>query len=251
MSLVTFVSGDGTLNDPYTLNNAEQLNEVRYYMSSHFKQVGDIDMSEVSDWIPIGYEEYDRISFSGSYDGGNFKIIGLNMNQPPFDFEWDDVPLGLFCLVDTDYFIKNIKLENINLTGAEATGALTARLFAGDITNCHSSGEIKTEGGGAIGGLVGAVVPQRVPVVNISECSSSVNIEIIFMEWVSNRNYGGLIGQVELDTYNGTSVINIVKCFATGSIRLGEIPSSVSEYSFIENFGGLIGSVIEMEQFDD
>lgn len=247
MSSVTFVSGDGTLNNPYTLNNADQLNEVRSYLSSHFKQVGDIDMSEVSDWVPIGYDEYNTISFSGSYDGGNFKIIRLNMNQPPFDFEWDDVPLGLFYEVNTDYFIKNIKLENINLIGAAATGALIAYLYAGDIVNCHSSGEIKTETGGAVGGLIGAVVPQRVPEVSISECSSSVNIEIIFMEWVSNSNYGGLIGMVELDTYYGSSEINIVKCYATGSIRLGEIPSYVSEYGYMENFGGLIGSVLEME----
>jgi len=246
MSSVTFVTGDGTLNNPYTLNNAEQLNEIRYHLSSHFSQIGDIDMTGVVDWKPIGYNENNPVVFSGSYDGGNFKITGFSMNEPPFDYEWDDVPLGLFYEVDTDYFIKDINFENISLIGAAASGALTAYLNKGNITNCHSSGYIKTEIGGAVGGLIGAIA-SRGSSVNVLECSSSVNIDIITMEWMSSSGYGGLIGIIDTDQYYGLSEINIIKCYATGEIRLSEIPEYISEYSPVENFGGLIGSVAEWE----
>lgn len=204
-------------------------------------------MSDFTDWIPIGYEEA-PYSFTGSYDGGNYKITGLYMEQPPFSFEWDDVPLGLFYSIDTDYFMKNINLENISFHGAVAAGALTVRLTAGEILNCHSSGLITLEPGASVGGLIGIVVPKRRPTLNIIGCSSSVNIEVIFMEWLSSSNFGGLIGMVELLPSDGTSVVNIIKCFATGDVRLRMIPENISEYSHMENFGGLIGYVVEMRE---
>jgi len=68
------------------------------------------------------------------------------------------------------------------------------------------------------------------------------------MEWLSSSNFGGLIGMVELLPSDGTSVVNIIKCFATGDVRLRMIPENISEYSHMENFGGLIGYVVEMRE---
>lgn len=241
-----FLSGDGTLYNPFTFNKGKQLNEIRNFLSSHFKQVADVDMSDFTDWTPIGYENRD--SFAGSYDGGNYKITGLWMEQPPFTFEGDNIPLGLFYLIDTDYFIKDINLKNIDFYGGAAAGALAVILRSGEITNCHSSGLITVEVGASVGGLIGAVVPRRLPTLNIIECSSSVNVEVVYMDWLSSSNFGGLIGMVELIPYDGTSTVNIIKCFATGDVRLRMIPENISEYETMENFGGLIGSVVELEE---
>lgn len=244
-----FLSGDGSLHSPFTLNKGRQLNEVRNFLSCHFKQAADVDMSDFTDWTPIGYEDETIYSFTGSYDGGDYKITGLKMEQPPFDFEWDDIPLGLFCELDTDYFLKNINLENVDFHGGgAAAGALAAHVSAGNIINCHSSGTITMEMGGGAGGLLGSVVPKRVPEVNITECSSSVNIEVIFVEWASSANYGGLIGMIELIPSDGTSAVNIIECFAAGDVRLRMIPENVTEYGYMENFGGLIGYVVELEE---
>ena len=57
-----FLSGDGTLYNPFTLNKGKQLNEVRNFMSYHFKQVSDIDLSDFENWIPLGYDEVLNIS---------------------------------------------------------------------------------------------------------------------------------------------------------------------------------------------
>ena len=40
-----FAGGTGTANDPYQIETAEQLNNVRNYMKSHFVLNRDIDMS--------------------------------------------------------------------------------------------------------------------------------------------------------------------------------------------------------------
>jgi len=136
-----FLSGEGSLYNPFTLNKGKQLDEVRNFLSSHFKQVGDINLSEFVNWIPIGYDEFSTLSFTGSYDGGNFKIIGLKMHQPPFTYEFNDVPLGLFLHFDSIYELKNIKLEGVDIVGAVGVGALVQRVSKGKVLNCSSSGE--------------------------------------------------------------------------------------------------------------
>ena len=50
----TFAHGTGTAADPYQVATADDLNGVRDYLSAHFKQMADIDLSGYANWEPIG-----------------------------------------------------------------------------------------------------------------------------------------------------------------------------------------------------
>ncbi len=239
-----FLSGDGTLYNPFTLNKGKQLNEVRNFMSCHFKQVSDIDLSDFENWMPLGYDEVSTLSFTGSYDGGNFKITGLTMHQPPFTHMFDDVPLGLFYHFYSIYELKNIRLVDVDIIGAVGVGALVEYVTGGSIINCSSSGEIVVEPGGGVGGLIGIIASSELP-VNVEYCSSSVNIYIKFREFVASEAYGGLIGSAEVDPAIPTAAINIFRCFATGNVLLNETYDFFGDYTSMESMGGLIGNVVE------
>ncbi len=48
------VSGKGTLNDPYIVTTAEDVNNIRKNLSAHYKLGNSIDMSSIKDFSPIG-----------------------------------------------------------------------------------------------------------------------------------------------------------------------------------------------------
>ena len=52
-----FAGGNGTAANPYQITTATHLNNVRYYLSSHFILNNDINMkgtAYAANWIPIG-----------------------------------------------------------------------------------------------------------------------------------------------------------------------------------------------------
>lgn len=242
LCLAQFAGGTGTVEDPYQIANAEQLNQVRNYLTSSFIQTADIDLgvapwNEGSGWDPIG--DYDWVdpskSFRGNYDGNGFKISNMYINLS--DGSW----LGLFGSTE-GCMLKNINLINFQIESEEGgIGGLTGisyndtcsninaegsikgysqmglmvGFFEGyNITDCHTKGEITSTGSGYNGGLVGMCNAD-----SIMNCSAEANI--------SSYAYctGGLIGQC-IDSEI------IENCYATANI------SVTGGYSF----GGFIGS---------
>src|SRR5690625_6016543 len=69
---------------PYQVSTIEQLQKIRNYSDKFYKQTNDIDASQTKNWndgrgfLPIGD---DLIQFSGNYDGSNFKITHLTINN--------------------------------------------------------------------------------------------------------------------------------------------------------------------------
>ena len=55
-----FANGSGTEADPYLVETAADLNGVRDYLSAHFKQTADIDLSVYENWEPIGSGDYNQ-----------------------------------------------------------------------------------------------------------------------------------------------------------------------------------------------
>jgi hypothetical protein len=74
-----FAGGQGTANDPFKIENADQLNGIRgEYLDKYFVQIAHIDMGispygSGNGWTPIGGNNTnDR--FMGHYDGGGLKF---------------------------------------------------------------------------------------------------------------------------------------------------------------------------------
>jgi hypothetical protein len=183
LCLAQFAGGTGTYEDPYLIETADQLNTIRNYKTSSFRQIADIDLgvppwNEGSGWDPIGdYIWTDPTkSFRGNYDGGGYKISNMSIKYPT-----GINSAGLFASTE-GCVIKNINLLNFdirayggsfggligysyldNISNVIVEGrlegysdmGLLAHFFEGyNITNCHAKGEIISTGGGWIGGLV-------------------------------------------------------------------------------------------------
>lgn len=158
-------------------------------------QMGDIDISGIENWMPIGtYINETAKPFSGLYNGNGYAVIGLTIKSE------DQSSVGLFGYVakknPTDSpVLVNIHLRNANVYGMIA-GALAGRADDCVIAGCSSSGIV----GGVyrIGGLVGQTGAFTSITRSRSSCSTT-----------SNKTAGGLVG---------ANYRTILGCSASGRI---------------------------------
>lgn len=79
-----FGGGDGTSTNPYLIEDADDLNAIRFKSNMCFKMVNDINLADGKynmgqGWNPIN-------EFSGSFDGNWHKIVNLYINRPTQDY---------------------------------------------------------------------------------------------------------------------------------------------------------------------
>jgi len=240
-----FSGGSGTTADPFQIATAEDLNNIRYYLTSSFIQTADIDLGvapwhEGEGWDPIG--DYDwsnpNLSFRGNYNGNEYKILNMYINRPSESY------LGLYGSTE-GCILKNIRILDFTIiTQGNQLGGITGisyndliiycdtegyiegysdmGLLAGSfegykIDNCHTKGEMIGTAD-RIGGLIGFCVSDTV-----MNCTSEVKIS-----GYSNSDFiGGLLAFCVDSEY-------IENCSANCNI--------ISEGSWI---GGLIGYYLE------
>ena len=189
-----FGGGSGTPEDPYLVEDALDLDAVRNDFTAHYKQTADIDLTGVA-WVPIAP---DTDTFEGSYDGGNFEIQNMTIDQP------GEYGMSLFSQVSGGVF-QNIHLTNVDIDGGNSAAALISWTFGTDspiyVQSCSSSGTVKGTNGDAAG-LIAYF--SGVEVVN---CHSTCTV--IGGEW--DNNAGGLISHL-----GGNAVVE--RCYATGDV---------------------------------
>jgi hypothetical protein len=88
---VSFVGGAGTVDDPYQIATADQLDEVKNHLDVgvYFKLTADIDLVGYN-WQPIGADSNN--GFKGNVEGNGFKIKNLTIDRTTTD------NVGLFGL---------------------------------------------------------------------------------------------------------------------------------------------------------
>ena len=220
----TFAGGSGSADDPYQIANAEQLAAIAEHLNANFVLTQDIDLSGVSDWtavgsfVPLGSEgeaaetpTSDR-AFSGSLDGKGFTIKNLTLNKPTA------VAQGLFGC-ESNAKIKDLKLENVKVSGNIMVGGLVGFAHKGSIDNVDIIGEAS---GNVIssndntssdpkltpnmaGGVAGAGADAE-----IKNCDVSVTVNI-----AAGGQNAGLVG-------GGLEACSVSNCTATGKINAAE-----------------------------
>lgn len=135
--------------------------------------------------------------FTGSYDGGGYKISHLVINSVEL------LSAGLFGNVGEDAELKNINLTEVNIVtwSSGYVGALAA-YNEGTIENCSVSGIISCPGYSVVGGIAGSNSGM------IKNCSTSGIIE--------GGEYCTVSG---ISGHNGGTIEN---CSASGVITGGE-----------------------------
>lgn len=227
-----FDGGDGTPDNPYLISKAGQLFAVRYYLTSHFMQVADIDLgvapwNQGSGWNPIGTS---ATPFRGTYNGDGFTISNLTINRSSQYY------VGLFGYTNSAQF-SNMVINQASILGYGSVGIIAGYAQAGGLivaNRCHVEGNVSGILG--VGGLFGNVINGT-----ISTSSSYANV-------TGNNQQGGLVGNYQ----HGT----IRDCYTRGSVNgaisgglIGQLNNITIENSYsatqitgINSLGGLVGS---------
>ena len=102
-------------------------------------------MSMVTDFTGIG--KTNSKSFKGTYDGGNCTVSNLTIDTT-------DNYAGLFGIVGNGGTVKNLNVDNADITANNVVGGLVGESY-GTISNCTLTNSSITSKGNYAGGIVG------------------------------------------------------------------------------------------------
>ena len=117
-----FAGGNGTEASPLLIEDAEDLNAIRYHLTSSFRLISNISLNiapynEGLGWNPIN-------EFAGTLDGDGYIISNLYINRPNND------NIGFFGYISYKSFtIKNIVLDNVYVSGRNNIGILIGQNY--------------------------------------------------------------------------------------------------------------------------
>ena len=152
------LSGSGTETDPFIINDLKALKWFRdnvnsgiSYDNQYVKLTADIDL-EGEEWTPIGYMGK---TFKGTFDGGNNTISNLKITKELANTAANN-GIGLFGRTDDKATIKNLTIENVDITGSLYVGAVVGYGYTGKaVENVTVKGDITIDAwwyAGVIGG---------------------------------------------------------------------------------------------------
>ena len=205
---VAFTQGRGTKEEPWLIENAEQLaylaqqvNNGTDYERKHFRLVSDLDLGG-NEWTPIGTY---RKPFWGGFDGGGHTITGMTITGNR-DY------VGLFgeChnfTADSSY-IKSVTVKRANISGRNFVGAIAG--VGANISDCYSI-ENTICANRCVGGICGSLTG------NISGCYNSSSVS-------GNSTAGGIMGSA---SYNGIGNGVVQYCYNIGAVTVRQQDSSV------------------------
>lgn len=283
-----FAGGDGSELNPFQITSCQELQNVRYKLADdgyyYYKVMNDIDCEETEDWNngrgfdPIGFrqgmeESPDDLPFYGDFNGNNKVISNLYINRTSPEngvMEGFNMGTGLFGFVDgyDEYAeIYNVRLEDVDITGAFSVGGLVGynlgaviyhSYVTGDVTgnvdfygdemlNNYTTGGLvgyndqghigytymtgNVSGGFSTGGLVGYTDGSGCsPLLRVCTILNSYADANVSGDW----NVGGLVGSDNQDSiYNSYAVGTVNKTGSTGYV------------------GGLVGYFSGNDSYDD
>jgi len=201
-----FAGGSGTADDPYLVETANHLNNVRDYLGANFRQIANIDLDVAPynsgyGWQPISI-------FTGVYDGQELIISNLYINRP------SSGNTGLFGRLEYAE-TSNVRVENVNVIGDEQVGGLAGDTLNSIFYNCSVTGNVT--GILSVGGLVG-------------RSSGSVSNSLSSGSVIGDRRVGGLVGWCMDPILNSYSLANV-----SGNEFVGGLIGYASNYTQITN----------------
>ena len=158
----SFSSGDGTKDNPYIINNAEQLYIMRSVPAretkgKYFNLACNINVNDITDsnwkalkpwiWYPNEYSE-----FCGIFNGNGYVISGLYINAV------DNARAALFNSLGENSYIVNVGIENSYISGKYAA-AIAGEISGKSVTvaNSYVGKSVEVSAQEAAGGIVGEV----------------------------------------------------------------------------------------------
>ena len=223
------IPGDGSQETPYKLSTADHLkalaevvNAGTDFSGTYFELTRDIDLSSVcgegiGSWTPIG----NRVSFGGIFDGKEFEISNLYINEK---LETSGtIYEGLFGRISG----KDSKITNLTVSGTVtadfpaggdySVAGIVGYNNLGLVDNCVNKCDVTYNGAGRsdVGGIAGYSCG------TITNSCNGGSIE------GSNKNAGGIVGK----SVTSISTATVENCF-----NIGKVSSKKTD-----SIGGIVG----------
>ena len=218
-------AGTGTEVNPYRICDATDLGAVWQQINCHFRLENNIDLTGIQFSVPV------IPSFGDNFDGSDYTISNVNISGDGF--------FGFFGHLLSSAYVKNLGLENINITvgnNSDIFGGFCGLNYKGTIENCHAEGSVtsgddSTHIGGLCGWNFGTIKNcySEVSITSgdesiyigglcgrndhseITNCYSTSSVDVSFVYEMYGGHCGGLCGW----NYSGT----IRNCYSTGSVN--------------------------------
>jgi hypothetical protein len=204
MTDTLFAGGSGTLEDPYQIETAQQLSNVRLALDQNYILNNDIDLSEI-EWAPIGSVSILTVGpqaisisinegFSGTFDGNDYTISNLYSRN-----ESTSLPVALFVAVygadeNNKAVIKDLTLADVDIDSAFSVAGVAYYAVDVHFQNITVSGTIRGRGVAGIANIVQGTHSIFENVTNNADLiSDSIGSETVDYSFI-----GGIIGQTSL-----------------------------------------------------
>lgn len=220
--LNAFLIGQGTLNDPYLVNNATQLQEITQTYTGHFKQNCDITLGN---FTPLCTTLSNALT--GSYDGNGYTLKDGTIGSE------STVNSGLFAHIGGEAAVKNVILDNIDVLGLTRVGGIAGSTSSSssagvNIMNCWvkstcSITSYSTDVGANTGGIIGFFGVGAYSKGMLQCCINDAPVNGYY-------NTGGIVGDAFVD---GQRLL-INYCINNGTVSASKLLSTA--YT-----GGIIG----------
>jgi hypothetical protein len=249
-------TGTGTIEDPILICEIEGLQAIGVAsvysptsgttyeygtsrLSLHYKLINDIGASDTINWnggagfLPIGISS--SYLFTGSIDGNYKTINNLFINRPTSNC------IGLIGCLASEFYIKNLILTNLNITGKAYCGGLVGVVTSGTIDSVMCQGTINgATGCYSIGGLVGDMAYNSFHpdyLITVNKCLTDCIVSSV------GYNTGGIVGKLEQGILQNSYALNSVTGGAGGTGgAIGVISGYAKEVNNIYSTGIPTGS---------
>ena len=153
-----FGGGNGTSTNPYLIEDASDLFQIKNHKSSYFKLMSNINLGEPPFNKDYGWEPIS--GFTGYVDGNNKRIYNLTIVRSDSD------NVGFFAdysATSKDHYtpISNVSFENVGVRGKVNVGAVIGKYttnsdaYSYPLNNVYVSGSV--EGDNCVGSFIGRV----------------------------------------------------------------------------------------------
>lgn len=232
---ITWYTGHET-DTEFTLSTGAQLaglaqlvNGGNSFEGKTIKLGADIDLDN-KEWTPIGNTTN---GFNGNFYGQNKTIKNLVINQSNMN------AVGLFGTIQSLNltYLKDLTVENVNITGSQSVGAVVGMTRSVRCENIKVTGNINITGQCYVGGVVGTSLSSNVYNITV-EGTGSVNS--ITGTYVKNDfegdSIGGVVGFYSADN-NGYLMdkINVSNVTVTGTRKIGGVVGSTHIHNALTN----------------
>ncbi len=183
-----------------------------------------IDLNN-EEWTPIGGQKIPETNkyyeFQGNFDGQGHTIKNLYIKKSVTRYTADS-NVGLFGRT-TNGSVKNLTLENVDITGGIGVGAVCGNPYTSSYSNINVIGDVKVLGFAYVGGILGR---------NVYANLTSLTV---------NANEGSYV-KAESGIYR-SYVGGVVGFLAEGYKVIQDVSSNINVYGSTQNVGGLFGNI--------